>query len=1022
MNMLHLPKMVLPAIISFLSVISLTQLTLPSAAAQETLATGSATSKRTPGTARITEEIRSLETYPFSEPNPVPMLAKDARLYPYHSFEGYSHESEPHDWKVIKLENDYIEVYVLPEVGGKIWGAIEKKTGHEFIYRNEVMKFRNIALRGPWTSGGIEFNFGVIGHTPSTATPVDYLLRENDDGSVSAFVGAMDLPSRTTWRVEIRLPAEASYFETRVYWNNPTSLVQPYYNWMTAAAFARDDLTMSIPGNRYLTHPGEARDWPTDKQGRYLPDYTNNAFEGHKSYHVVGEYNDYFGGYYTKDDYGFGHWARFEDMPGQKLWLWALSRQGGVWEDLLTDTDGQYVEYQAGRMLVQYSPGDPVNPITKAGFEPLTTDRWSERWFPVLGTGGISDVSDKGVMFVDLTDDGLRIRVNVFESTTGTVEIWGNHELKKTVEFALEPLETWETVFEGWTEIPRLKIEALDLRTALPPEPLERPFTIDPAARKAATTVDSQIFEGRELMKARYYADARELFESALDAEPWNRNALIELAALDLRENRLVKGLELIRKALQLNAHDADANFVAGALYQASHVPGNALDNYSWAARSMKYRSSANARMAEVKLFSSRPEDALEFARRSLDYDRYNISALEVIAVARRNTGDDLEFRKTIDRIKEIDPLNHFARAEEYLMLPGKKTWGAFISGLNNEFPDQTVLELALRYETLGKKWDGSRLLEAWGSRTSDPLLILWRAYLNTDEELLAEAATVNDGIAAPYRPEMLPALLWASRNDDHWTWAYLYGLNLWALNWRAEALSVWDDLNTRPDKAAFYVARASLAAIVQDRDQERDLLRAVLRRDASRLTEIYLIRYYQSNGKWREALGRSAGAMNTYQGDFNLELMHARSLLFLSRPEEAVAILESTRVLPSENSRESHHLFESAHLMYAIELIESCGFAGESCDHTVAREHADRARAWPEHLGQGRPYEPDEYLIEYVVTLIDAHQGISGARETLRSLDAELTERFDSGPDEKGRPPSLSDLIIDQARQITPK
>ena len=85
-----------------------------------------------------------------------------------------------------------------PEVGGKVWGAVVKEPGHEFVYRSEVMKVRNISLRGPWTSGGIEFTFGVIGPTPATATPVDYVLRENDDGSVSCIVGAMDLPSRST--------------------------------------------------------------------------------------------------------------------------------------------------------------------------------------------------------------------------------------------------------------------------------------------------------------------------------------------------------------------------------------------------------------------------------------------------------------------------------------------------------------------------------------------------------------------------------------------------------------------------------------------------------------------------------------------------------------------------------------------------------------------------------------------------------------------------------------------------------
>jgi len=319
--------------------------------------------------AQITEEIRSLKTYPYSNPNPIPILTKDSRLYPYHSFNGYSHEGSPQDWKVVKMENDHIEVYVLPEVGGKIWGAIDKSNGEEFIYRNEVMKFRNISLRGPWTSGGIEFNFGVIGHTPTTASPVDYVTRTNPDGSVSTFVGGMDLPSRTHWRVEIKLEKDRANFETNTLFYNPTPSTQAYYNWMTGAAFAQDDLELVFPGNQYLKHSGLVKSWPIDDHGRNLTFYDNNQFEGHKSYHVVGEWKNYFGGYYHNEGYGFGHWAQYDEMPGQKLWLWALSRQGGIWEEFLTDTDGQYVEFQAGRQWVQYSPSDDFTPIKKADFD-----------------------------------------------------------------------------------------------------------------------------------------------------------------------------------------------------------------------------------------------------------------------------------------------------------------------------------------------------------------------------------------------------------------------------------------------------------------------------------------------------------------------------------------------------------------------------------------------------------------------------------------------------------------------------
>ena len=86
---------------------------------------------------------------------------------------------------------------ILPELGGKVWGAIDKSNGNEFIYKNDVLKFRDIAMRGPWTSGGIEFNFGIIGHHPSTASKVDFYTETLGDGTQVCVVGTMDLPSRT---------------------------------------------------------------------------------------------------------------------------------------------------------------------------------------------------------------------------------------------------------------------------------------------------------------------------------------------------------------------------------------------------------------------------------------------------------------------------------------------------------------------------------------------------------------------------------------------------------------------------------------------------------------------------------------------------------------------------------------------------------------------------------------------------------------------------------------------------------
>ncbi len=163
--------------------------------------------------ARIYEKSQQIKTYSFWDPDPVPILKNNKTIYPYFRFDGYSTQAETKPWNVVYLENPYIKVAVLPEVGGKVYGAIEKSTGYDFIYQNSVLKFRDIGLRGPWTSGGIEFNFGVQGHAPTTASPVDYLLKENKDGSVSCFVGALDLASRTQWSVEIRLSKDAASFQ-----------------------------------------------------------------------------------------------------------------------------------------------------------------------------------------------------------------------------------------------------------------------------------------------------------------------------------------------------------------------------------------------------------------------------------------------------------------------------------------------------------------------------------------------------------------------------------------------------------------------------------------------------------------------------------------------------------------------------------------------------------------------------------------------------------------------------------------
>ena len=326
---------------------------------------------------------KTFRTYPFSDPDPVP--ATGERRYPYFRYDGSSGTAHDRVWKTVELDNGRIAVTILPEVGGKVWGARDKVTGRDFIYANHVMKFRDIAMRGPWLSGGIEFNFGIIGHSPSTATPVDWHVRQNADGGASCFVASAEYITRTWWQVEILLKPGADEFETRTVWWNGSGSPAPYYHWMNAAYSLRDDPEFLFPGEVAVGHEGEivTRTWPLDSKGRDISLYRNNAYGGPKSYHLVGGNAGFYGIWWRDLGYGSYHRSLPYAKFGRKIWLWALSREGGIWEDLLTDDDGQYAELQAGRCFNQPRWDNIYSPFKHPSFLPGTAETFVDHWGPI---------------------------------------------------------------------------------------------------------------------------------------------------------------------------------------------------------------------------------------------------------------------------------------------------------------------------------------------------------------------------------------------------------------------------------------------------------------------------------------------------------------------------------------------------------------------------------------------------------------------------------------------------------------
>ena len=929
--------------------------------------------------ATIEEIPTSISTYPFADPNPIPILTDNKKIYPYHKFEGYSHKSIPEDWKVVHLENDYIELWVLPEVGGKVWGAKEKVGGAEFIYRNEVMKFRNIAMRGPWTSGGIEFNFGVIGHTPATATPVDYALVEESDGSVSCIVGATDWPSRTDWRVKINLHPEKAYFTTEALWYNNTEMHQAYYNWMTAAAFATDDLEFYCPGNQYLKHSGEARPWPYE-YNRHIAEYQENNFTSSKSYHVVGEYNDFFGGYFKDSGYGFGHWSRYDEMPGQKLWLWSLARDGGIWEDLLTDTDGQYIEFQAGRLLNQHFSGGHANPITQASFTPQTVDTWTENWFPVLKIGGLTEVSEKAVMHLETVGDQLKVGINALEPVEGTLVLKSGANIVDQQEVALKPLEVYTASFSLDLDKPyTVAVKELDLYYTSEKEALaiKRPFEQKTLQKQSA--IEKNYRKGLELMDVRSFAEAAKLLGAVLSEDEAHMGALTALGELKYRQGLYEEGLKLVLKALSMDTYHPYANYVAGIIFKAQGDYINAKEALGWAARSMEFRSAAYSLMSEMELAASEYEDAIHYAQKSLDFNRLNLNARKVLVIANRKLGNQLDQRVHRKIIRDIDPLNHFARFEE---LMEKNQQSNFEATIHSEFPEQTLLELSLDYH---KKGQLDLALELLDKIEDHPIAAIWKAFLTKDKKRLTEVVKADIAFVFPYRRETLDAISWANSQMDHWKLKYYYALNLWNKDQVEASKKLFEACYNQPDNAIFYLTRASLQ---QGERKETDLLKAMALDDKNWRTFHALTQYYWGQKDYQNALKYSESGFALDPNHIALGMNYAKTLIYQEGYPKALEVLGELRVLPFEGASEGRKLYEWAHYGRAMNSIAQGAYL-------EAIEFLDRSKEWPETLGVGKPFNPDNRMADYLLAKVYQKMGATDNAQKYMDEVINYTQEF---------------------------
>lgn len=929
----------------------------------------------------IREYRRVFTTYPYGDPNPVAVMGK---IYPYFRFDQYTDVPVQKEWTVVELENEHLRLLILPEIGGKIWTAIEKSTGRPFIYNNQVVKFRDIAMRGPWTSGGIEANYGIIGHTPNTATPVDYLLKNNPDGSVSCLIGVLDLLTRTPWRLEIRLAPDQAFFTTTSFWFNANPVEQAYYTWMNVGIKSAGNLQFIFPGTHAIGHGGEVSRWPIDPAtGRDLSFYEKNNFGSYKSYHVFGQHTDFYGGYWHDDDFGMARYSTRDDKPGKKIWIWGLSPQGMIWERLLTDRDGQYVEVQSGRLFNQAAEQSSRTPFKHRGFAPYATDRWTEFWFPVRGTKGMVKANDLGALNLREDQGVWKIWFSPVQAVNEQLEVFVGDEKIYSRRLRLRPLQTFHDTLPTIPTGRHLRVtiggRRLVYQTDQSEEALDRPLEM-PADFDWSSLYGLSL-QGRELIRQRHYAEAREILTKALQCDPNYPPALVDLSLVEYRSMRYREARELARRALAIDTYEPAANYYYGLACLALGRQFDARDGFELAAQSMEFRPAAYTELARLHLREGDLARAGDYARKALDFNQQNLDAWQVRAIVARLMNRLDETRVAHERILSIDPLNHLVRFEKSL-LTGRPTDRLAVGRLiRNELPHETWLELATWYAGLKLYRESADLLSL---APSHPEIGYWRAWLahqlkrGEADRLLAEADRLSPRFVFPFRQETAAILEWviARREKDVSLWKPRYYLALinWSLGRHEEAHQLFTACGNLPDYAPFYAARASFTSSTSETaDPLPDALTAVRLDPREWRYGKFLIDYHLATNPSQAERAREL-AQRYFEADpsnYKIGTLYARAMIVTGRFSEATQLLGTLRILPYEGSTEGRLLYREAWLRQALELLRQ----GQL---DAAASAIDSARRWPENLGVGKPYpeDVDERLEDFLTADILIRQG----------------------------------------------
>lgn len=638
---------------------------------------------------KIWEETIVIPTYEVGEPDKNPMFLEkrvyqgsSGKVYPYPTTETISREKKDKEYRAVFLENQYLKVMVLPELGGRIQRAYDKTNDYDFVYYNRVIKPALVGLAGPWISGGIEFNWPQH-HRPTTYMPVDHVIQVNEDGSKTLFVNDVDQMYGTKGIAAFTLYPDRAFIEIRGQLYNRTPLPQTFLWWANPAVAVNDHTQSIFPPDVHSVMDHGKRDvsrFPIAKGIYYKHDYSEGVdISRYKNIPVPTSYMaetseyDFVGGYDYQKEAGLLHVADHHISPGKKQWTWGCGDFGKAWDRNLTDEDGPYIELMTG----VYTENQPDFTWLK----PFEEKTFTQYFMPYKKVGAVKNATIHAVLNAELKKEQLHVTVYgtaSYEQAEVVVKKQGQEIYRETAR--ISPADIFEKEIPvGETKASALHVSVYaDGRLLVAYQPKEEGIPKLASPAEAAREPEELKTNEELLLTAQHIEQHRHAtylpdpyYLEGLKRDPYDIRINNAYGVLLMRRGCFEKAEGYFKAALKRltwrspNPYDSETYYNLGLTQFYQEKDKEAFDQFYKAAWTNEQQEMSYYYLAVLACRQGDYKEALDFAEKGLVKNAHNIKARGLKAVILRKLGRTEEALTWVKENLKLDAFDYVSFHEQ---------------------------------------------------------------------------------------------------------------------------------------------------------------------------------------------------------------------------------------------------------------------------------------------------------------------------------------------------------------------